>query len=53
MWNGGDLAELCGIRVKGPGGEYSGQWNAPARASFPVPELSAAPSASVAPACSN
>lgn len=48
LWNGGDLAELCGVRVKGPGAEYSGQWNAPDRASFPELELSAAPSASVA-----
>ena len=44
LWNQGDLSELCGVKVQGPGMEYSGQWNAPGREEFPQPELSSAPS---------
>ena len=44
LWNGGDLGELCGVKVRGPGMEYSGQWNAAGRERFPEPELSAMPS---------
>lgn len=40
----GDLTELCGIRVKGRGKEYSGQWNAAGRESYVEPALSALPS---------
>ena len=47
LWNGGDLSGLCGVRVAGPGGEYSGQWNAAGHEAFPEPELSALPSRSV------
>ncbi len=46
LWNGGDFTELCGVRITGPGEEYSGQWNAAGRESFPEPELSALPSRS-------
>jgi hypothetical protein len=48
LWNGGDLSELCGVKVLGPGAEYSGQWNAADRKRFPEVELSACPSDSIA-----
>ncbi len=47
LWNGGDLSELCGVVVGGPGPEYSGQWNAAGRETFPEPQLSSAPNRSV------
>ncbi len=42
--DGGDLSELCGIRVLGRGVEYSGQFNAKDKEKFPDPELSELPS---------
>ena len=46
LWNGGDLADFCGLRVKGPGKRYSGQWNAVGREDFAIPDLSGVPSKS-------
>ena len=46
LWNGGDLSDLCGIRVKGPGQRYSGRWNAAELEGFVAPELSGIPSKS-------
>ena len=46
LWNGGDLSDFCGFKVKGPGKRYSGQWNAIGREGFVVPELSGVPSKS-------
>ena len=43
LWNGGDLSAACGIKVKGRGAKYSGQWNCAWREEFPEVELSAAP----------
>lgn len=42
--NGGDLTELCGIRVKGRGSVWCGQWNCANRETILEPELSAMPS---------
>lgn len=47
LWNDGDLSGLCGVTVGGPGPEYSGQWNAADRETFPEPQLSALPSHSM------
>ena len=50
----GDLTAVCGVRVKGRGAAYSGQWNAMNRDAWPEPRLSAMPSDSVTedgPAC--
>ncbi len=44
LWNGGDLTQLCGIRVNGCGSKYSGQWNCAGREAILEPELSALPS---------
>ncbi len=44
LMNGGDLTELCGIRVNGAGDVYSGQWNCKGRDRVEEPELSALPS---------
>lgn len=41
---GGDLSELCGIRVLGRGEEYSGQFNVKDKEIYPEPELSGIPS---------
>ena len=41
---GGDLSELCGIKVLGRGEEYSGQWNCSGREKYEEPVLSALPS---------
>ena len=46
LWNEGDLSELCGLRVLGPGKNYSGQWNSPGRETAFIPELSGIPSKS-------
>ena len=46
LWNGGDLADFCGLKVKGPGQRYSGQWNAIDREKAVIPELSGTPSKS-------
>jgi hypothetical protein len=46
LWNDGDLAEFCGLKVNGPGKCYSGQWNAIGREDFAIPELSGVPSKS-------
>lgn len=48
LWNNGDLSELCGVRILGPGERYSGQWNCAGRETFPDVELSAVPSESSA-----
>ena len=45
LFRGGDLSELCGIKVFGPAGqEFSGQWNCASRQAVPEVELSAMPS---------
>lgn len=44
LMNGGDLSELCGIRVKGRGEVWCGQWNSKNREQMVEPELSAMPS---------
>ena len=44
---GGDLSELCGIRVKGRGDEYSGQWNVKGKETIPEPSLAGIPSDSI------
>lgn len=44
LYRGGDLSELCGLRVNGRGTEYSGQWNSPLKNVVCEPELSAMPS---------
>ncbi|MBO5644559.1 MAG: hypothetical protein J6S90_04875 [Lentisphaeria bacterium] len=46
LYNDGDLSELCGVKVKGKGELFSGQWNAVCREKFPQPDLSAIPSSS-------
>ena len=46
LWNSGDLSEFAGIRVKGRGSRFSGQWNCTGRTAWPDPELSAVPSVS-------
>lgn len=43
LWNDGDLSDFAGIRVKGRGVRYSGQWNCAGRESMAEPELSAMP----------
>lgn len=43
LWNEGDLSELCGIRVKGIGENYCGQWNCAGREFMAEPDLSSAP----------
>ncbi|MFA6930432.1 MAG: hypothetical protein WCT05_08900 [Lentisphaeria bacterium] len=43
LWKDGDLHELCGVQILGPGENYSGQWNAANREDFPEPALSALP----------
>lgn len=42
--NGGDLSAVCGIRVKGRGEAYSGQWNCADREKYEEPSLSQLPS---------
>lgn len=44
LMNGGDLSELCGIKVSRGETVYCGQWNCADRNSINVPELSAMPS---------
>ncbi|MBE5765795.1 MAG: hypothetical protein E7335_01275 [Clostridiales bacterium] len=44
LWKGGDLSDLCGIRVNGAGVKYCGQWNALNKETVPAPVLSALPS---------
>jgi len=46
LYNGGDLSELCGVRVKGRGALFGGTWNGPDRAAFPDPVLSSLPNSS-------
>ena len=46
LWNDGDLSDLCGLKVKGPGKCYSGQWNEINREQAYIPELSGIPSKS-------
>ena len=43
LWNNGDLSEIAGIKVKGRGTKFSGQWNCAWRETLPQVELSAAP----------
>lgn len=44
LWNGGDLTELCGVKVEGKGVKYGGQWNGQGREKMTVPSLSSLPS---------
>jgi len=44
LWNNGDLSEFCGVKVKGAGEVFSGEWNSPDREKFPEAALSAIPS---------
>ena len=46
LWNDGDLSGFCGLKVRGPGKNYSGQWNAAGREDYVIPELSGVPSKS-------
>ena len=48
LWNGGDLAELCGVRVQGPGPVFRGAWNCAGRERLAslAPKLSGIPSRS-------
>jgi hypothetical protein len=46
LWNHGDLSELCGVKVKGCGEIFSGEWNSPDKMRFPKVDLSAIPSKS-------
>ena len=46
LWNNGNLSEFCGVKVKGPGEVFSGEWNSPDRNNFPDVTLSAIPSKS-------
>ncbi len=47
LWNGGDLSELCGVKIRGRAeAEFHGQWNCAGRENFPEPALSAQPSSS-------
>lgn len=48
LWNGGDLSEMCGIKVRGIGEKYTGQWNCSGRGEIVESELSALPSFDVA-----
>jgi len=48
LWNGGDLSEMCGIKVRGIGEKYTGQWNCSGRGDIVESELSAVPSFDVA-----
>ncbi len=44
LWQDGDLSEFCGVKVKGRGELFSGQWNSPEKELFPAVSLSAIPS---------
>ncbi|MBE6358646.1 MAG: hypothetical protein E7057_05295 [Lentisphaerae bacterium] len=44
LWNDGDLSEFCGVKVKGAGELFSGDWNAADRNTYPEVSLSAIPS---------
>ena len=46
LWNDGDLAELCGVRVLGPGPVFRGTWNCAGRERLAAlaPKLSGIPS---------
>ena len=44
LMNDGDLSQMCGIKVNGPGVVYSGQWNCMDREYICESELSAMPS---------
>lgn len=41
--NGGDLSDICGIKVLGKGEEYSGNFNCKDREKMPQPQLSSLP----------
>jgi hypothetical protein len=43
LWNNGDLSEIAGIKVKGRGEKFTGQWNCAWRETLPEVELSSAP----------
>jgi len=43
LYNGGDLRELCGVRVKGAGELFSGDWNCADKEKFPEVSLSSLP----------
>ena len=47
LHNSGDLTEFCGVRVKGRGELFSGEWNSSERNNFPEVTLSAIPSSSI------
>ncbi len=44
LYNDGDLSEFCGVKVKGAGEVFSGDWNCCDRESYPEISLSAIPS---------
>ena len=46
LYHGGELNDLCGFTVKGPGPRFCGEWNSADRELYPEPELSALPSSS-------
>jgi hypothetical protein len=47
LYNDGDLSEFCGVRVKGAGEIFSGDWNAANRDKYPEVTLSSLPNSSV------
>ncbi len=47
LYNGGDISDIAGVRVRGRGDLYSGQFNAKDRYSLLMPELSSHPSDSI------
>ena len=44
LWNDGDLSEFCGVKVRGRGEIFSGDWNCCDREKYPEVTLSAIPS---------
>ena len=47
LYNDGDLSEFCGVKVRGAGELFSGDWNGIDRENYPEVSLSAIPSKSV------
>ena len=47
LYKEGDLSEFCGVKVKGAGKVFSGDWNCADREAYPEVTLSAIPSNSV------
>lgn len=43
LYSGGDVSDLCGVKILGRGGEYCGQWNCRDREKVFEPKLSSLP----------